>query len=85
MKKETIKLFEKEFEIKLNLRSMLKFNEITGKDITEISGLAEMFSLFYAVCLVGSKLEFTFDEFCDELDDNPEALNKLNSLFKQGE
>ena len=78
-KKITIEFNGKKYEVKLfSYRALFTFEELAGKPFSEASTLRD--NILYLYCLLSSNQDFTysFDEFLDILEDNPDALNKLS-------
>jgi hypothetical protein len=77
-----IKIGETDYPCKLSVRASITFEEITGRDISQMSSLADFVAAFYgAVKACGSKL--TYDEFLDLLDNYPESLIEFKNTFTE--
>lgn len=89
----TITIKGREIELKYSIRALLIFENITGESFKGDT-LEQMVTLFYSIVLSSTK-DFTinFDEFLDEIDNNPELLkqytewlldmNKVQDLIKK--
>lgn len=93
MKKITIK--GKEFNVKYSIRSLFIFEQITNKAF-EIKTLLDNYIFFYSMILATKNDEvLQWDDFLDEIDNNPELIKTLTSIndeylkrdeiFNQGE
>jgi hypothetical protein len=83
MLKETqIKIGEKEYLIKKSYRSLLMFEEETGKAITEMQQtLKDLLMLFYCIVKANNKVEMSFLEFVELIDENQESMDKFNKYL----
>lgn len=68
-----IKIGDKEYPIKMTLRSMINFQKHTGKSIDDMSTLEDVTIYFYYTFKAGGS-EMTYDEFMDMIDDKPESI-----------
>ncbi len=89
----TIKLNDKEIELKYSLRSMLMYENITEKTFNPTS-LTDVLTFMYCVVIASSKdYSIKFDDFIDYVDENPNTINdfgdwvqdimKTNNIFKK--
>lgn len=74
MKKFTIKLAGKEYAIKLSFRSLMTYEELSGKNYTQINGLKEILIYFYACIISSNDIELIWEDFLELVDEHPEAL-----------
>ena len=73
-----IKIKDKIITLKLSLRSLLAYENITGKNFNP-QNFSDMLVFFYAVVITSSKdYSLTFDDFVDYLDENPVLLEQLS-------
>ena len=80
-----INIKDQEIEMKYSFRSLIIFEEITGKTMTTPDTLKDILILFYSVVLSsakGSLQDFTWDNFIDWLDDNPEKTVEFTQWLK---
>lgn len=77
-----MKINDIDYNIKFNLRSMLLFEQITGK-IFEIKTLTDEYILFYACILANNKdTNMTFDGFLNHVDEHPELFIEFSEILK---
>ena len=77
-----MKINDIDYNIKFNLRSMLLFEQITGK-IFEIKTLTDEYILFYACILANNKhTNMTFDDFLNYVDEHPELFIEFSEILK---
>lgn len=66
-----------EYTIKQSFRSLMLFEEMTGKNISKMDeSIADILKLFYCI-LKGNNMEtfmYSFDAFVDVIDEKPETL-----------
>ena len=81
MTEQTKLIFDaKEFYIKESIRSLLIFEELTGKKAAEISdNLTDTLTLFYCFLRANNKdtFNYTFENFIDLIDVNESAVNSF--------
>lgn len=81
MKEISIKIREKEYQIKQSFRTYMLFEELSGKQIGEIETMKDNIMLIYCTFKGCNKnFEFSFDEFIDILDENPEIFSEFGKL-----
>lgn len=86
MKQDKIKINNEEYIIKQNFRSFLMYEEYTNKQVAEVESVTDMLTLFYCTlkaCNLNT-FKYTFDEFIDKLDEDPEIFTQFNN-FNAGE
>ena len=80
-----VNIKDQEIELKYSFRSLIIFEEITSKTLTVPESLKDILILFYSVVLSsakGSLQDFTWDEFMDYLDENPEITIEFTNWLK---
>lgn len=92
LKVEKLTVGEHDFYIKTSTRSMIEYEELSGKSIANLNTTNDLLKFFYTTAKAGAKSEgvdfkYTYDEFLDLIDDYPtEALNGFrNALDKLGQ
>jgi len=81
MKIITIKINEKDYILKQSFRSYLLYEETTGKQIADITTMKDILTLLYCSFKGCNKdWEYTFEEFIDIVDEDPEILTKFNEF-----
>lgn len=67
-----------EYEIKYTIRSLFVFEQITGKNF-ELKSTLDNYVFFYSLILANNpdKKIIDWDEFLDEVDNNPEVVKTL--------
>ena len=76
---------DQEITLKYSFRSLIIFEEITGKTLTVPESLKDILILFYSVILSsakGSLQDWTWDNFMDWLDENPEITIEFTNWLK---
>jgi hypothetical protein len=82
IKETTIKIGDKDYLIKKSYRSLLEFEEQTGKGINDMKeSLKDLFTLFYCIVISNNKTDFTFDDFIDLIDKNQDAMDNFNQFL----
>lgn len=76
-----MKILDKDFEMKYNLRSMFLFEQITEKPF-QVNTLMDEYILFYS-CLVSvtTNPPLEFDEFIDYCNEHPEAFEEFGQFM----
>ncbi len=86
MKTFVITLSGKELDIKLSFRSLMTYEQLSGKNYTQIQSLEDTLIYMYS-CIIATNrdIKLTFDEFVDNVDECPEALTEFlsNLMDKQ--
>ena len=75
MEQITIQLSGKELIVKQSFRSLMLFEEMTGRNVNQLNdSLSDILTLLYCMLKASNKKNFiySFDEFIDEIDLNPE-------------
>ena len=74
----TITINDKDIELKYTLRSMMMYENITGKTFAP-EGVSDILTFFYCVVVASAKnYELKFDDFLDVIDENQERLNEFS-------
>jgi hypothetical protein len=83
MLKETkIQIAGIDYLVKKSYRSMLMFEELTKKSISEMqTSLSDLLMLFYCVIKTNNTVDFTYDQFIDILDVDLDAVDKFNQYL----
>lgn len=80
-----INIKDHEIELKYSFRALIIFEEITGKTMTTPDTLKDILILFYSIVLAsakGSLQDWTWDNFMDWLDENPEITIEFTQWLK---
>lgn len=80
------KLKGKEFAFRNNPRTLIEFERMTGKTVTEIAGIEDQLSFVYAGTVSGMKyenrtLDVDFEQFIDLIDSD---MDQVLGLFSNG-
>jgi len=78
----TVKINDTDYKLKQSFRCYLLFEEMTGKQISDISTMKDTITFLYCT-LKGSNIKewnYSFDEFIDLIDEYPEIFRKFNEL-----
>lgn len=74
----TITINDKDIELKYTLRSMMMYENITGKTFAP-EGVSDILTFFYCVVVASAKnYELKFDDFLDVIDENQDKLNEFS-------
>lgn len=78
-----INIKEKDIELKFTLRSMMMYENITGKTFAP-EGISDILTFMYCIVVACSKdYSITFDEFIDWLDGDQEKLTEFSSWLSK--
>lgn len=76
-----MKIQGKEYKIKVTLRAMMIFEQITGKPFEIKDTMGEML-YFYSILLANNPdCNISFGIFIDELDENPELIAEFKEVL----
>lgn len=84
MKETKIKIGENEYKIKQSFRALLLFEELSGKDVSDIKdSVSDILKLFYCILKANNKdiFNYTFDEFIDLIDENYESVDLFSKFL----
>lgn len=76
---------DQEITLKYSFRALIVYEQIMGETLTVPQTLKEILVLFYSVVLAsakGSLQDFTWDEFIDWLDEDPEKTVEFTNWLK---
>ena len=74
----TITINDKDIELKYTLRSMMMYENITGKTFAP-EGVSDILTFFYCIVVASAKnYELKFDDFLDVIDENQDKLNEFS-------
>ena len=74
----TITINDKDIELKYTLRSMMMYENITGKTFAP-EGVSDILTFVYCVVVASAKnYELEFDDFLDLIDENQDKLNEFS-------
>lgn len=79
-----IKIGENEFIIKQSFRSLMMFEEMTGRNVNQLNdSLNDLMTLLYCMLKAANRMNFTYtyDEFIDLIDENPEIPVLFNDYL----
>jgi len=80
----TIKIKDVEYIIKKSYRSLMLFEEKSGRGIDQMKdNVQDLLLLFWCILKANNKTTFlySFDEFIDVLDDEPDSVEVFNSFL----
>jgi len=80
LESKNIKIGDKEYPVKMTLRSMINFQKHTGKSIDEMSTLEDVTVYFYYTFKAAGS-ELSYDEFMDIIDDKPDAITAFTDAM----
>lgn len=73
LKSKNIKIGDKEYPVKISIRAMIEFENLSGHSISKVETLQDIIFIFYCAVKAGGS-DMTYDQFMDLIDDKPEAL-----------
>lgn len=79
MKKFNIKIGDKELTIKLSFRSLITYEELSGKSYTQVQTLKDTLIYMYSCIISSNQIELTFNEFIEQIDESPESMTEFIS------
>lgn len=85
MKDLVIKIGGVELTVKQSFRSLMQFEEMTGRSVYQMNeSLNDIMKLFYCMLSANNRTTFTytFDEFINLIDDNPESIEAFTKYIK---
>lgn len=78
----TIKINEKEIELKFSIRALMMYENITGNSFNP-TNFTDILTFFYCVVISSTKdYSLTFDAFIDYIDVHPELIQDLTDWMK---
>lgn len=79
----TITINNNEYKVKITLRAMLIFEQITKRPFNPSSMLDE-YVYFYCILLANNPdMNMDFNKFMDALDDNPSIINQYKNILEE--
>jgi hypothetical protein len=82
IKEIKIQLAGKEYHVKRTYRSLMEFEEMTGKGINGMQQtLTNAIKLFYCIIKVNNVIDFTFNQFINMIDENESVMDKFNKYI----
>jgi hypothetical protein len=84
MKEIKIKIENNEYVVKQSFRSLMLFEEMTGKNANQLTdNLTDLMTLFYCILQAGNKdiFKFSFDQFIDLIDNNQDTIQVFNDYL----
>ena len=82
----TIKINNVEYTVKKSYRSLLLFEETTGRGVDKIrENVSDLMTLFWCMLKSNNRetFKFSFDEFIDLLDEYPETIEVFNDYLME--
>lgn len=78
----TIKIKDKEYNIKYSLRTLFIFEQITGRPF-EINTLLDNYIFFYSMILASNKNDepLDWDDYIDALDNDPNLIKQMSEII----
>jgi len=77
LESETIKIGDKDYPIKMTIRSMINYEKLTGHSISKIETMEDIITFFYCVVKAGGN-DMSYEDFLNLIDDKPEALTAFS-------
>lgn len=82
----TIRIKDEDYIVKKSYRSLMLFEEKSGRTVDQIKeSVNDLLLLFWCVLKANNREKFTysFDEFIDVLDDNPDTVEVFNTYLTE--
>jgi hypothetical protein len=73
-----IKIGDKEYLLKMSIRTMMRFETLSGHSIGIIRTLEDVIMLFYCSVKSGG-IDITYDQFIDLIDDKIDCLKEFSA------
>lgn len=81
MKVIEVEIRNKKYIIKQSFRSYLLYEEMTGRQIGEVTSMKDVLTLLYCTLKGCNKdFEYSFDEYIDIIDEDPTIFDKFNEF-----
>lgn len=77
---KTTKIGDKDYPIKMSLRAMIEFEQLSGHSISQVETLQDITIIFYCTVKAGGS-NLTYEQFMDMIDDKPEALKAFSDIM----
>lgn len=78
----TIKINNQEYKIKQTIRALFLFEEITGRQF-EIKTTLDNYLYFYCILLANNDDFMSWEEFIEELDNDPTIILSLSNVLME--
>jgi hypothetical protein len=75
-----IRIGDKDYPIKMSIRAMIEFEQLSGHSISSVETLQDITIVFYCTVKAGGS-DLTYEQFMDLIDDKPDALKSFNDLM----
>ena len=84
MKEIKIRIAGSEYQIKQSFRSLMLFEDMTGKPVSEANdSINTIMLMFYCILKACNKnFEYDFEQFVDVVDDNPESVEVFTNFLQ---
>lgn len=84
MNEITIKIGGVDYKIKQSFRSLMLFENLTGKPVGEaVDSVNTIMMMFYCIIKANNKnFEFDFEQFVDLIDDNSESIEVFTEFLQ---
>jgi hypothetical protein len=77
---KNIKIGDTDYPIKMSIRAMIEFEQLSGHSISIIETLEDITIIFYCTVKAGGSV-LAYSEFMDLIDDKPEALKAFSDVI----
>lgn len=77
----TIKIHDREIKLKYSFRSILLYENITGKSFNPVTTTDTLIFMYSVIMASDKEISFTFDEFMDMIDDNPKLVVEFSEFI----
>jgi hypothetical protein len=72
-----IKIGDKDYLLKMSIRAMIEYEQLSGHSISIIESLKDITTIFYCTFKAGGN-NMSYDEFMDLIDDKPESIKAFS-------
>jgi len=79
-----IKIQDREYIVKKSYRSLMLFEEMSGRNIDEMKdSVNDLMLLFYCILKANNRdiFQYSFDEFIDVIDEHPDSVEVFNKYL----
>jgi len=80
----TVRINNEDYLVKKSYRSLLLFEQETGRSVDQIKeSVNDLLLLFYCILKANNreKFQYSFDQFVDILDENPDSVEVFNAYL----
>jgi hypothetical protein len=75
-----VKIGESEYPVKMSIRAMIDYENLTGHSVTKVDTIEDITKLFYCTIKAGGSA-LSYDQFLDLIDDNPGSITEFSNAM----